>query len=121
MPKAPTQRERGQRAVKALPASIRVLGFDIAITQLSTSEAAGRSVTGEFHPMDERLAVLAEPSSAQRCVETFMHEVCHAIWWAGGLQREATEEAAVTTLGQGLMQVHRDNPWLADWLAEHAR
>lgn len=121
MAKKLTQAERGARAIAALPASVRVRGFDIELGTLSRSEASAEGRVGDFDSIHERIRIIATPSSAPRAAEILLHEIAHAVWWSSNLTGPVLEEAAVAEFASGMMQVYRDNPWLLTWLGEQLR
>ena len=107
----------GDEAVAALPATIRVAGYDMKIARMSIHEAVGRNVVGEFSGAEQRISLNTTISSPERVVDAFLHEAAHAIWWAYGISDDDKEERVVSTLGTAMMTLHRDNPWLANWIS----
>jgi hypothetical protein len=49
-------------------------------------------------------------------VDVILHELLHAIWWDGGLEKGDDEERVVRVLATRLMQVWRDNPALIKFI-----
>lgn len=49
-------------------------------------------------------------------VDTVLHEVTHAIYWAYVIEDKDEEERIVTTMARAWTQVWRDNPDLLGWL-----
>lgn len=123
MSKTSIKARNGAKAVAALPATIRVHGFDITIERVSALDAEARGIAGEFSGLHEAIRICETLPSPARAVEVFLHELMHALWWVDNLDDATplTEEHAVSHLANGLMQVHRDNPWLAPWIAGNTR
>ena len=111
----------GEEAVAALPSTIRVAGFDFAIRKMPALEAMGKRKWGEFCHIEHYIAIQAHMPTPQKAVDTFLHEALHAIWWAWGIHDDDKEERTVSALGTALMTLHRDNPWLGDWIAAALR
>lgn len=104
------------KLVASLPDSIRVGPFDIGISLLSVGQSLGDGKWGHFNQIGQEIALMAEFPTCPKAVDTFLHEITHAIWWAVGVQDNDGEERTVTALATGWTQVFRDNPWLLDWL-----
>jgi hypothetical protein len=102
--------------VDALPEMIKVGAFDFAIEKVDTLEAHSRGVYGQCSSQLMTLSIQRQMPSRQKAVDTFLHELLHAIWWERDLEDADKEERTVGCLSTGLVQVHRDNPWLADWI-----
>jgi hypothetical protein len=108
----------GREAVRALPDTVVVLGHEIGIVVRSLHAAAGRATWGEFEPASQSIVLQEEYPSAHKAMETLLHEIGHAIWWAMGLQDADNEERVVRAFGTALASVFRDNLWLSEWLSE---
>lgn len=104
--------------IDKLPNTVRVGGFDIRIELMSTHMAAGMQRYGEFSSIEQMIRLQREMSSRFQAVNTFLHEVNHAIFWAYGLEDDDKEERIVSTFGTAQMTLFRDNPWLTKWIAE---
>jgi hypothetical protein len=102
--------------VDALPELIRVGAFDFAIEKIHTIEAHSRGCYGQCSTQTLTLSIQRQMPSRHKAMDTFLHELLHAIWWERDLEDADKEERIVGCLGTGLVQVHRDNPWLADWI-----
>lgn len=59
--------------------------------------------------------------AVSKLVDTLLHEITHAIWWAYGLEDDDKEERIVRTMGAAWAQIWRDNPHLLGWLNEAAK
>lgn len=102
--------------IESLPALMRVGGFDIKIEKWTVHQAAGAARYGEFSSIEQVIRIQLGISSRYKAVDTFLHEVNHALFWAYGIEDEDKEERIVGALGTAWMTLHRDNPWLCDWL-----
>lgn len=107
------------RAIDAeWPKTIRVGAFDWKIVVVPPDRhTMGRRYTGvtDTHTLTIEIAGHLD---MQRAVETFMHELLHAIFvqqqYPGG------EEATVCVLSPALINLWRDNPGLHAWMMRHA-
>ena len=106
------------RASRSLPSSIRVAAYDIAMEKWSSHAAAAASRWGEFSAAELTIRVQAVMPSVAKLIDTVLHEIGHAIYWAYGLEDEDREERIVGTMATAWTQVWRDNPLLLLWLNE---
>ena len=106
----------GQEAVEALPASVRVGPFDFEIRLVSHHEASGRSRWGTCNSIARVIDIQREMPDVHQAINTLLHEVLHAIYWAYGIEDGDKEERVVNHFALALLTLHRDNPWLADWI-----
>lgn len=107
----------GRSAIDALPSSVRVGPFDYAIAKWDAAKAISSPNWGECSPSQMTIGLTADMPSRMRAVDTFVHEVGHAIYSAYGMEDEDKEERIVLTFARGWSQVFRDNPALLDWIA----
>lgn len=121
MAKPLTIADRGAKAVACLPETLRVGHLDFAIIKWPTIESHASARFGEFSALEQCIRIREDMPSPAKTVETLLHEILHAVWWLFDLERQEGEEHVVNHFGTGLTQVHRDNPWLATWIAEHTR
>lgn len=117
----PSPNLTGEQAVDLLPATIRVGGFDFAIEKWTSHQAAGANRYGEFSSLEQTIRVQMNMPSRFKAVDTFLHEIAHAMFWVYGVHDEDKEERIVCALGSGYMALHRDNPWLTEWLDQVLR
>lgn len=99
-----------------LPDFIRVHGFDLRIERWNSHVVMGNRRWGEFSSAEQCIRIQSDMPTPFKAVDTFLHEVTHAIWWAYGLFDKDEEERIVLTMGSAWMQVYRDNPWLLKWI-----
>lgn len=98
----------------ALPQAIRVGPYDFAVGLLPE----GDENYGLFSPNEMTIRVRPDVPSVVHVIDTVLHEIMHAIFWAYLLREADDEERTVGTLATGWTQVYRDNPGLVRWLAE---
>lgn len=109
----------GNEAVAALPDSVRIGPYDFAIEMMSPLESASRGdLWGECSTSLMKISMSQEFPSAAKAVDTFLHECLHALFWAAGIEDADKEERIVGHLGTALTGLHRDNPWLTQWLQD---
>lgn len=84
---------------------------DRVIVKWSMHESASAHRFGEFSSIEQVIRLQADMPSRFKAVDTFFHEVTHAFYWVYGIDDADKEERAVSVLG-----LHRDNPWLSEWL-----
>jgi hypothetical protein len=108
----------GEQAVAKLPASIRVGPFDYAIERMTSNQSASMRRWGEFSSMESVIRVSTNFPTAVKAVDTLLHEVGHAIWFAWGIEKGDDEERVVGNAAMGWVTVYRNNPWLLGWIAE---
>lgn len=105
-----------EKLVRSLPKSIRVGGYDVRIALMSRLDSECASVYGLFWPAKQLIELETGFASKEKVVETFLHEVTHAIYWVAGIKDEDGEERTVTAMAKVWMQIFKDNDWLAPWI-----
>lgn len=108
----------GDEAVAALPATIKVAGFDFAIAKMNWHEASSKNRWGECSTAEQTIRMQESFPSPYKAVDTFLHECLHAVYWSYSVRDEDKEERIVATFSTALMTLHRDNPWLAKWIGD---
>ena len=108
--------EAGRRAIDALPRKIKIAGFDFQIKRWTHHESSGVQRYGEFSSIEQVIRLQHDMPSAFKAVDTFLHELGHALYWVFGLKSEDDEERTGSTMSSGWVTVYRDNPWLAKWI-----
>ena len=96
-----------------LPCQVRVLAFDIDIVDWKPHDARGKF--GEFSSLENIIRVDFSTDKIN-VVDTLLHEINHAIYWAYGIDDEDKEERTVATFSSAWVQVYRDNPWLIEFI-----
>src|SRR5690606_40211864 len=79
------------------------------------SHAAGRF--GEFSNL-EMLVRVDSSVNPMKVLDTLIHEINHAIYWAYGIEDEDKEERIVGTMATAWAQIYRDNPDLLRFIGE---
>jgi len=97
--------------VDGLPSSLRVGPYDITIAIVD--ELTGSY--GEFSPVEQEIRLLREYKTAALAVDTLLHEVLHAAWFAAALPKKY-EERTVSALAPTLTQILRDHPEVLEWV-----
>ena len=111
-------RMTGEEAIDALPSSIRVGPFDFKIERWTAIECADNRRWGECSCLMQTIRIQRSMPSATKAVDTFLHEVLHAIYFAWGIEDEDKEERTVAAIATAWTQIFRDNPWLIRWIGE---
>lgn len=101
-----------------LPKTIKVAGYSFSIELWSADTSHDMRRYGECSTQMQAIRLRRDFVTPEKAVDTFLHELMHAIYWAFGVRDEDDEERTVNLLGTGLMTVHRDNPWLAGWIEQ---
>ena len=99
-----------------LPGTIKIAGFDIKVVEWHPMSAQGERAFGEWCSctMEIRIA----PHRPAMCVlQTFLHEINHAIFWVYDITSEDKEERIVDLTATAWAQVYRDNPEIIKWIA----
>lgn len=109
---------KGLAAVEALPATMRIGAFTFVIEKWTATRAAGNGRYGECSTVELRISIQRDMAGPEKAVDTFFHEVGHAIFWANGMSEEDKEERTVGAFGSAWVQLYRDNPWLLGWIAK---
>lgn len=102
--------------VENLPASVRVGPYTFSIEKWSMHQASANQAFGLCSSNEQRISIQSEMPTRWRAVDTFIHELYHAIFYAYGIEDEDKEERAVGALGTAHVALYRDNPWLIDWI-----
>lgn len=102
--------------INKLPNTVRVGAFDFLIDKWSPARSAERHAYGECSTVEQRISIQLDHVTRFKAVDTVLHELGHAIYWAYGLEDEDKEERIVSTMSTGWTSIYRDNPWLLDWI-----
>jgi len=99
--------------IDKLPTMVRVLAFDIEIVDWKPHGA--RNKFGEFSAL-ENIIRIDFSTDKINVVDTLIHEINHAIFWAYGIHDEDKEERTVAILSSAWVQVFRDNLWILSFI-----
>ena len=102
--------------IAMLPKSVRIGGFDFRIEIMTTAAAASASRYGECSSVKQTISVQEWMASRYKCVDTVVHEIAHAMYWAYDIKDDDKEERIICAMGSGWMAFYRDNPWFLDWV-----
>lgn len=102
------------------PTKIRVACFDIAIDVWESKEATALARFGQFSALEQAIK-LDGGMNKVKTIDTLIHEINHAIYWAYGIEDEDKEERIVGTFATALTQVFRDNPDLLDFIKHNLK
>jgi hypothetical protein len=97
-----------------LPKTVRVGPHDITIGFYGKDDA--EQEFGNFENAALKINVCREYSSGSQAVDTVIHELCHAMFYASGLRPIKHEEKICGMLGMMFTQLIRDNPELVTWM-----
>jgi len=106
----------GTEAVAALPGSVRIGPFVLKIEPTSVHESNGRREWGSCSVQAQKITIQSDMPTPAKAVDTLIHEIMHAIFWAYNIADEDKEERTVASLGTALTALHLDNPWLGPWI-----
>jgi hypothetical protein len=102
--------------IEGLPQSIRVGPYDVAVVLVDAFEDDD-DCYGYFSNDPPTIQLLQRYASPVLAVDTVLHEIAHAIWWASALpKKRCDEERAIAALAPGFVQVFRDHPELLEWI-----
>lgn len=107
--------------VSDLPSSIRVGAFDFSIHLWSMSQAATHRSFGCFSCTEQRIYMQCEFARPEKALDTLLHELLHAIWWAYGIEDGDKEERTMGALASAWVQIFRDNPGLVHFIEKTCR
>ncbi len=100
-----------------LPANEILIDNNLFVIEAVDSDAVDGNL-GEMSGKNKRIRLAYEQTPSD-LVDTFWHEVLHAVIACRGRGvlklKEADEEAVISVLAGGIVQVMRDNPEWAEW------
>ncbi len=106
----------GRSFAVSCPRSIRVGPYDIAVVAESATWAAANAKFGEFSAIEQAIRFDGEMPSAAKMLDTVVHEIFHALFWAYGIEDEDKEERTVGTMATAWVAFLRDNPAFNVWM-----
>lgn len=104
--------------VRGLPPTVRVGLQNYRIEMMDPSDERYEDTLGYCWPDERVIRLKAEQREASDAVDTLIHEILHATFYAFHIDPEnpAGDEATVHRLGTALATVFRDNPQLLKWI-----
>lgn len=100
-----------------LPKSVKVSAFNIDIEDWKHHSASARESHGEFSSMEDVIRVDGTMNPV-KIVNTLIHEIGHAIYWAYGMEDEDKEERIVATFATAWTQIFRDSPEVLEFISK---
>lgn len=105
------------RALESLPSHIRIGHTNLRIVKRADGDFE-KALYGEYDQRNELITMSLNQTSQLRVVNTFIHEVNHAIFDSVGLTDDCDEERTVTAMSNGLVQAFVENPWYGPWITK---
>jgi len=100
-----------------VPPLVRVGPFDFAVVIITSDYAKANDLLGEFCSDAHEIRLKATYAGNHIAVDTFIHEIAHAIFWVYHLADGDSEERVVSLTSTAWTQVYRDNPDVLGWIA----
>lgn len=107
--------------LSSLPSVVKVACFDIEIEVWTSHRATTESKFGLWSAIEQKIGVDGSIINIYKFLDTLIHEINHAIWWAYGIEDDDKEERVVATMATGWVQIYRDNPGLLKFIQENIR
>lgn len=101
-----------------LPKYVKIGPFIFSINSRSENWGNEHDCQGLCHTEHHEIDVVIENRTAGFVLDTLIHEVQHAIWWAMDLKEEDKEEEVVHRLATGWSMVYVDNPSFLEFIEE---
>jgi hypothetical protein len=103
----------------AMPKTVKVgaLKYNILIVH-NLRDDDGKECTGLCNYSKQEISVDPDQPSCEYVVDTFLHELCHAMWAERKLKTRAAEETVVEAFGTALVGLFQDNPLLIEWIKQ---
>lgn len=96
---------------------VRVAAFDFEIIPWTHKEATSMQRYGECSSFELKIRI-DETLVPVQMVDTLLHEIGHAIYWAYNIEDEDKEERIVSTQATAWTQIFRDNPELLSFITQ---
>lgn len=117
--------ERGfaRQLVMRLPDRVRIGPYDFFVEKWDAVSAAENQRYGECSSMAQTIRIQLNFATRWKAVDTFMHELTHAVLWAYGPfgekdDEELKEETMAGVMGTAMVGFFRDNPWFTKWIED---
>ena len=101
-----------------LPRNIKVGPFVFSVIGRSENWSHEHECNGLCHTEHHSIDIVTERRNAGFILDTLLHEISHAIWWAMDLKDEDKEEEIVRRMSTGWSMVYVDNPRLLEYIEE---
>lgn len=99
-----------------LPKKIKIAAFDFTISEWPTHEANTDRAYGDCRPTIASIRVDTSIPDKYKVLDTLLHEINHAIYWAYGFEDEDKQERICGTFATAWAAVYRDNPELVEFI-----
>jgi len=106
-----------KKTKRILPSVVRVAAFDVAIKNWHPLSATANGKFGEWSSVESTIRV-DTTVAPMKVLDTLLHELNHAIYWAYEVEDEDKEERLVGVFATAWAQVYRDNPDLLRFIQE---
>lgn len=103
-----------------LPDKVKVACFDIKIIDWEPREASVRGRFAEFSAVNQEIKIDTSHGDI-KTVDSLLHEINHAIFWAYEIHDEDKEERICGTMSTAWTQIFRDNPQVMDFVFNSLR
>lgn len=77
---------------------------------------SGERVFGQCSITEQTISFQAEFPTIEKLIDTFWHEVLHAVWWVWGIRDKDDEERTIVMLSSALLQLQIANPAIFRWM-----
>lgn len=101
-----------------LPSTVRIgpHAYSIRCDDTTDNYLDAAHLYGQHSNLEMAIKLQSRWSRPSQCVETFLHEIMHAINWTYNLQPRDNEERMTSIHGFALASLFLDNPWLGGWI-----
>ena len=113
------RRKRALAALAALPEVIKVGAHDVAIL-IRDKFLTTHDLLGQYDSNAQVVSLSDQLETSTHVVETFIHEVNHAIYRSAALEDSDGEERIVLTMSLGQVALVKDTPWYRGWVSKYA-
>lgn len=100
-----------------LPKNIKISAFVFDIKEMSINSANSQDIFGKFSCI-EQVITISEKLNKRYLLNTFLHEVNHAVFWSYGIKDKDEEERTVDALATAWAQIYQDNPDVLRFIKE---
>lgn len=97
---------------------LRVAVFPYTLKRMCDLEAGAKARWGEHASMTSTISYQQSFPNAEKFIDTLLHEIGHAIWWAYGMEEDDNEERIVRAFATAWVQIYQDNPWLLELITK---
>ena len=94
---------------------VKIAGFIFKVKKMARKANRVEGRMGFFSSTSGEISICTDYPDDQN-VDSLLHEIGHAIWWAYNIEESDPEERVVRTQATAWTQVFRDNPQLLPWI-----